>query len=86
MGREFLKILLSQAEDICHCIREARRVFGYRHYSKRLSSQSRCPKCKRSDWDNVDGGPGDVNNAELERKLSLTIIWLGSGISVLQVL
>ena len=69
MGTEFRKILLSQAEDICHYIGEARRVFGYRHYSKRLSSQSRRPKCKRSEGDSVDSGPGDVNNAELERRL-----------------
>ena len=71
MGTEFLKMLLSQAEDICHCIREARRIFGYKHYCKRLSSQSRC---QRSKWDNVDGGRGNVNNAELKRKLSLTMI------------
>ena len=38
LGTELLKMLLSQAEDICHCIREARRIFGYRHYGKRLSS------------------------------------------------
>ena len=67
-------MLLSQAEDICHCVREARRIFGYRHYGKRLSSQSRCPECQRSEGDDVDGGPGNVNNAELERKLSLTVI------------
>ena len=36
MGTEFLETLVSQAEDICHCIREARRIFGYRHYDAEL--------------------------------------------------
>ena len=75
MGMESLKMLLSQAEDICHCIREARRIFGYRHFCKRPSSQSRC-QCSK--WENVDGGPRNVNNAELEGNLSLTIIYFSA--------
>ena len=66
MGTEFVKMLLSQAEEICHCIREARRIFGYRHYGR---------GCQRSEGDNVDGGLGNINNTELERKLSLTVIY-----------
>ena len=51
-------MLLSQAEDVCHRIREARRIIGYRHYGKMPSSQSRFLETQSSEWVNNDGGAG----------------------------
>ena len=48
MGTDFLKMLLLQAEDVCHCVREAGGIFGYRHCGKRVFSQNRFQECQHA--------------------------------------
>ena len=46
--------MLSQAEDVCHCVCEARWIFWYSHHCKRVcfeGSYNRCLEYQGGKWD-----------------------------------